>query len=85
MAITTTKSAFRKGLKDAAPFVLVIIPFSSLFGILATEAGLSVFETLAFSVVVIAGAAHGDVFGVVDTLYRRGPFVAAGTGRVHDR
>ena len=58
MAITTTKSAFRKGLKDAAPFVLVIIPFSSLFGILATEAGLSVFETLAFSVVVIAGAAQ---------------------------
>ncbi|MBQ0805680.1 MULTISPECIES: AzlC family ABC transporter permease [unclassified Sulfitobacter] len=58
MAITTTKSAFRKGLADAAPFVLVIIPFSSLFGILATEAGLSVFETLAFSVVVIAGAAQ---------------------------
>ena len=58
MTITTTKSAFRKGLADAAPFVLVIIPFSSLFGILATEAGLSVFETLAFSVVVIAGAAQ---------------------------
>ena len=36
----------------------MIIPFSSLFGILATEAGLSVFETLAFSVVVIAGAAQ---------------------------
>ena len=58
MAITTTKSAFRKGLADAAPFVLVIIPFASLFGILATEAGLNVFETLAFSVVVIAGAAQ---------------------------
>jgi predicted branched-subunit amino acid permease len=58
MAITTTKSPFRKGVADAAPFMLVIIPFSSLFGILATEAGLSVFETLAFSVVVIAGAAQ---------------------------
>ena len=58
MAITTTKSAFRKGLADAAPFILVMIPFASLFGILATEAGLNVFETLAFSVVVIAGAAQ---------------------------
>ncbi|SFG66429.1 AzlC family ABC transporter permease [Sulfitobacter dubius] len=58
MAITTTKSAYRKGIVDALPFVLVIIPFASLFGLLATEAGLNVFETLTFSVVVIAGAAQ---------------------------
>ena len=58
MAITTTKSAYRKGIVDALPFVLVIIPFASLFGLLATEAGLNVFETLTFSIVVIAGAAQ---------------------------
>lgn len=58
MAITTPKSAYLKGIADGAPFILVIIPFAALFGIIATEAGLSVFETLAFSVVVIAGAAQ---------------------------
>ena len=58
MAITTPKSAYLKGIADGAPFILVIIPFATLFGLLATEAGLSVFETLAFSVVVIAGAAQ---------------------------
>ncbi|MEX3316722.1 AzlC family ABC transporter permease [Sulfitobacter sp. PS-8MA] len=58
MTITTTKSAYRKGVVDALPFVLVIIPFALLFGLLATEAGLNVVETLTFSIVVIAGAAQ---------------------------
>ncbi|QFT57529.1 Inner membrane protein YgaZ [Sulfitobacter sp. THAF37] len=58
MAITTTKSAYLKGMADSAPFILVIIPFAALFGLLATEAGLSVIEALSFSVVVIAGAAQ---------------------------
>jgi predicted branched-subunit amino acid permease len=58
MTSSTRKSVYFQGVRDAAPFILVIIPFSTLFGVLATEAGLSVFETLAFSVVVIAGAAQ---------------------------
>lgn len=58
MAITTPKSAYLKGIADGAPFILVIVPFATLFGLIATEAGLSVFETLAFSIVVIAGAAQ---------------------------
>ena len=58
MPFSTAKSAYWKGFRDGAPFVLVIIPFATLFGVLATEAGLNVFETLAFSVVVIAGAAQ---------------------------
>ena len=58
MAITTPKSAFLHGIIDGAPFLLVIAPFATLFGLLATEAGLSVFETLTFSVLVIAGAAQ---------------------------
>ncbi len=58
MAITTPKSAFLHGLWDGAPFLLVVAPFAALFGLLATEAGLSVFETLVFSVAVIAGAAQ---------------------------
>lgn len=55
---TVLGSAFWKGFKNALPFVLVVGPFALLFGILATEAGLNVLETLAFSVVVIAGAAQ---------------------------
>lgn len=58
MTTTTVKSAFLKGLADGSPFILVIIPFASLFGLIATEAGLSVLESLVFSLVVIAGAAQ---------------------------
>ncbi|KIN70728.1 AzlC family protein [Sulfitobacter noctilucae] len=58
MRTTTAKSAYVRGVIDGSPFILVIIPFATLFGLLAVEAGLSVFETLAFSIVVIAGAAQ---------------------------
>lgn len=58
MASSSIKSAYRAGIRDGAPFILVILPFAMLFGVLATEAGLSVFETMSFSIVVIAGAAQ---------------------------
>lgn len=58
MAITTTKSLFWKGLRDSLPFLLVASPFGLLFGVLAAEAGLNVFEALAFSLAVFAGAAQ---------------------------
>ena len=58
MAATTRKSPYLQGLLAGLPFVFVVGPFAALFGLIATEAGLSVFETLAFSVVVIAGAAQ---------------------------
>ena len=45
-------------MRDGAPFILVIVPFSLLFGVVATEAGLNVLETMSFSVLVIAGAAQ---------------------------
>lgn len=58
MTSTTRKTPYRQGIIDSSPFILVIIPFASLFGVLAAEAGLSVVETMAFSIVVIAGAAQ---------------------------
>ena len=58
MTSTTRKNPYRQGIIDSSPFILVIIPFASLFGVLASEAGLSVVETMAFSIVVIAGAAQ---------------------------
>ena len=58
MTLTTPDSAYWTGVRDGLPFILVVAPFSLLFGVVATEAGLNVWETLAFSVVVIAGAAQ---------------------------
>lgn len=58
MQTTTRRAAFWTGVRDGAPFFLVIAPFSLLFGVAATEAGLDVVESLMFSVVVIAGASQ---------------------------
>lgn len=58
MARQDVMSSFRRGFRDGLPFLAVVIPFSMLFGVVATEAGLNVVETLSFSVVVIAGAAQ---------------------------
>ncbi|MEP4196670.1 MAG: AzlC family ABC transporter permease [Aliishimia sp.] len=66
MPITTTKSAFWAGFWDSAPFLVVAAPFAVLFGVLATEAGLSIFETMAFSVVVIAGAAQFTALSMME-------------------
>ena len=56
--MTTTKRAFMHGIRDSIPFTVVVGPFALLFGVVATEAGLSVAQTLGFSVAVIAGAAQ---------------------------
>ncbi|SDY17580.1 AzlC family ABC transporter permease [Citreimonas salinaria] len=58
MASQEVKTGFARGVRDGLPFLAVVVPFAMLFGVLATEAGLNVFETLSFSVVVIAGAAQ---------------------------
>jgi predicted branched-subunit amino acid permease len=58
MSTTITKTAFWRGIRDSAPFTLVAGPFALLFGVLATEAGLNLFEVMTFSLAVIAGAAQ---------------------------
>ncbi|EBA15080.1 AzlC family protein [Roseobacter sp. SK209-2-6] len=58
MSITTTKSAFWKGFRDSAPFLLVSGSFGLLFGVLAGEAGLNVLEAFTFSTAVFAGSAQ---------------------------
>lgn len=58
MPFTTTKSAFWRGFRDSAPFILVAGPFGLLFGVLAAEAGLNVLESMSFSASVFAGAAQ---------------------------
>ena len=49
---------FWQGVRDGTPFILVIVPFGAVFGVVATEAGLNLAETMGFSILVIAGAAQ---------------------------
>jgi predicted branched-subunit amino acid permease len=59
MSGSTSKSHyFWGGFRACAPFLLVVVPFGLLFGVVATEAGLTSFQTMAFSSVVFAGAAQ---------------------------
>ena len=58
MVSSTTKSAFWRGFRDAAPFFLVVAPFGLLFGVVAIEAGLTLAQAMGMSSLVIAGAAQ---------------------------
>ncbi|MBL3553702.1 AzlC family ABC transporter permease [Rhodovulum sulfidophilum] len=58
MPASTRKSAYLTGLTQGTPFLLIIVPFALLFGVVATEAGLALPEVMGFSVVVVAGAAQ---------------------------
>ena len=74
MRSTTPKTPLQQGLRDAAPFILVVTPFAIVFGVVATEAGLSIAETLLFSIAVIAGAAQ---FTTLQLLTENAPAVIA--------
>lgn len=58
MASTGSRSAYWLGVTHGAPFVLVVIPFALLFGVVGAEAGLNLAEVMGFSVLVIAGASQ---------------------------
>ena len=58
MSSTTRKSAFWEGVQAGAPFLLIGGPFAVLFGLVATEAGLTIAQTMSMTVLVIAGAAQ---------------------------
>lgn len=50
--------AFRHGMIQSMPFLIVVVPFAMLFGVVALEAGIDVAEVLGFSVLVLAGASQ---------------------------
>ncbi len=52
------KSTFWNGFIDCSPFILVVAPFGLLFGVIATEAGLNLAETMSMTILVIAGASQ---------------------------
>ncbi len=66
------RQAFRHGMVQALPFLIVIIPFAVLFGVVALEAGLDVAQTMGFSVLVLAGASQ---FTAVQLLSDNAPVV----------
>lgn len=50
--------AFRHGMVQSLPFLVVIVPFAVLFGVAAAEAGLDLAQVMGFSVLVLAGASQ---------------------------
>jgi len=55
---SNSRAAYWRGFKAATPFILVVIPFAILFGVVAQEAGLNLLQLMSMSVLVIAGAAQ---------------------------
>ncbi len=58
MTAATTKSVFWTGFRDGLPFIFIVVPFAMLFGVVAIEAGLTLAQTMGFTVLVIAGASQ---------------------------
>lgn len=54
------------------PFILVIPAFGALYGVLATDAGLNLFETFAFSLAVFAGASQ---FAALQLMQEQAPLM----------
>ncbi|MEX0345398.1 MAG: AzlC family ABC transporter permease [Rhizobiaceae bacterium] len=52
------RAEFAEGARSSLPVVLAMLPFGALFGALAVNNGLSVFETVLFSMMVFAGASQ---------------------------
>ena len=52
------RAAYWSGFRTATPFILVVVPFALLFGVVAQEAGLSIVQLMTMSILVIAGAAQ---------------------------
>jgi predicted branched-subunit amino acid permease len=72
MTPQSTKSTYWQGVGAGAPFILVLVPFAVLFGVVATEAGLTLIETFSFSLLVVAGAAQ---FTAIQLLSEHAPTI----------
>ncbi|MCP5073036.1 MAG: branched-chain amino acid ABC transporter permease [Rhodobacteraceae bacterium] len=55
---TNTNSAYWRGFRAGAPFVLVVAPFGLLFGVVGMEAGLNLLQVMSMTMLIIAGAAQ---------------------------
>ena len=57
-AKTIAPSHYLAGVRDGLPFILMAAPFATVFGVAATDAGLTLAQVMGFSVLVIAGASQ---------------------------
>ena len=56
--VAPTRLGFRSGVVAGLPVLLAVLPFGLIFGVLATEAGFDIVQTMAMTTVVIAGASQ---------------------------
>lgn len=61
----STSAAYWRGVRESAPLLMVIAPFGMLFGIVSSDAGLNLLETMSLSALVLAGAAQFTVVQLV--------------------
>lgn len=54
----TPRQCIRHGFVQALPFMLVLLPFGMLFGVVASDLGLDLAKTMGFTVLVLAGASQ---------------------------
>lgn len=66
--------SFLRGALTGLPFLSIVAPFSVVFGVAATEAGLTLPETMAFSMLVVGGASQ---FAALQLLTEGAPAVLA--------
>lgn len=50
--------AFWQGYRTASPFILIVAPFGTVFGVVARDAGLTLAQVMTFTVAAYAGAAQ---------------------------
>lgn len=67
-----TKAAYWRGVRGTLPFLIVVAPFALLFGVVGSEAGLDLITVMAFSILVIAGAAQ---FTAVQMMVDQAPII----------
>jgi 4-azaleucine resistance transporter AzlC len=72
MPDSSMRRAFWLGVRDSLPFLLIIIPFGMLFGVVAAEAGWNLAETMAMTFLVVAGASQ---FTAVQLLSDQAPLL----------
>jgi predicted branched-subunit amino acid permease len=64
------RKAFWRGFRDGMPFMVILVPFAVLFGVVAADAGLDLAQVMGFSILVIAAASQ---FAAVQLLSENAP------------
>ena len=66
------RRGMREGMRDGLPFMVVGFPFGLVFGVVATEAGLTPAQVMGFSIGVLGGASQ---FAAVQMLVESAPII----------